>query len=111
MSSRLPTPRQRLRHALVAQWRGVPDGPIQDLPFRSAADLVGQVVTEAGLADRLRLEEVLAAWQEIVGDFLFRHSKPDSIQRGILTVRVLQPSVHHALSMERTRILKWLQEK
>ena len=82
-----------------------------DLPVRSVADLVGSVVTQAGLADRMRLEEVLAAWQEVVGDFLFQHSRPDSIQRGVLMVRVLQPSVHHALAMERPRILKRLQER
>lgn len=111
MSSRLPTSRQRLRHAMVSAWRGVEDGPIIELPTYSAADLVGKIVAQAGLADRMRLEEVLSAWQEIVGDFLFQHSKPDSIQRGVLMVRVLQPSVHHALAMERTRILKRLQEK
>jgi hypothetical protein len=111
MSSRNPTAQQRRRHALVAQWRGVPDGPVQDLPVKSVADLIGGVVAEAGLKDRMRLEEVLSAWRVIVGDFLFQHSRPDSIQRGVLTVRVLQPSVHHALAMERPRILKRLQER
>lgn len=82
-----------------------------DLPTMTVADLVGQVVAQAGLADRMRLEEVLAAWREIVGDFLFQSSRPDSIQRGVLTVRVLQPAVHHALMVERSRILKRLREK
>ena len=59
----------------------------------------------------MKLEEILAAWKEIVGDFIARNSTPDSIQRGILTVRVLQPTVHHALSMEKPRILKRLQAK
>jgi len=111
MASRIPTAQQRLRHATVAQWRGVADGPIMDLPVRSAADLVGKIVAEAGLGERMKLEEVLAAWREIVGDFLFQHSRPDSIQRGVLMVRVLQPSVHHALALERPRILKRLQER
>lgn len=111
MSSRQPTAQQRYRHALIAAWRGVEDGPLVDLPLRSVADLVGKVVAQAGLGDRLRLEEVLGAWREIVGDFLFQHSRPDAIQRGVLTVRVLQPSVHHALSMERPRILRRLQER
>lgn len=80
-----------------------------NLPAQSVADLVGKVISQAGLGDRMKLEEVLAAWREIVGDFLFNHSRPDAIQRGVLTVRVLQPTVHHALSMERLRILKRLQ--
>ena len=106
---RHPTARQRLRHALVSAWRGAEEPPIIDLPAQSVADLVGKVIAQAGLGERMKLEEVLAAWREIVGDFLFQHSRPDGIQRGVLSVRVLQPTVHHALAMERPRILKRLQ--
>jgi len=109
VSNRIPTYAQRRRHAMVSAWRGVDEGPILDLPSLSVADLVGKIVAQAGIADRMKLEEVLAAWREIVGDFLFQHSRPDSILRGVLMVRVLQPTVHHALAMERTRILKKLQ--
>jgi hypothetical protein len=109
MSNRIPTYAQRRRHAMVSAWRGVDEGPIIDLPALSVADLVGKIVAQAGIADRMKLEEVLAAWRDIVGDFLFQHSRPDSILRGVLMVRVLQPTVHHALAMERTRILKKLQ--
>jgi hypothetical protein len=94
---------------MVSAWRGVDEGPILDLPTLSVADLVDKIVAQAGIADRMKLEEVLAAWRDIVGDFLFQHSRPDSILRGVLMVRVLQPTVHHALAMERTRILKKLQ--
>jgi hypothetical protein len=109
MSNRIPTYAQRRRHAMVSAWRGVDEGPILDLPALSVADLVGKIVAQAGIADRMKLEEVLAAWRDIVGDFLFQHSRPESILRGVLMVRVLQPTVHHALAMERTRILKKLQ--
>lgn len=109
MSSRIPSYAQRRRHALISAWRGVDEGPIIELPTLNVADLVGKVVAQAGIGDRMKLEEVLAAWRDIVGDFLFQHSRPDSIQRGVLMVRVLQPTVHHALAMERLRILKRLQ--
>ncbi|MEQ1751597.1 MAG: DUF721 domain-containing protein, partial [Prosthecobacter sp.] len=98
MSNRLPTASQRRRHALISAWRDLDEGPIIELPTFSVADLVGKVVAQAGIGDRLKLEEVLAAWRDIVGDFLFQHSRPDSIQRGVLMVRVLQPTVHHALA-------------
>jgi predicted nucleic acid-binding Zn ribbon protein len=106
---RYPTARQRQRHALISAWRGADEGPVVDLPVQNVSDLVGKVIVQAGLGSRMKLEEVLGAWREIVGDFLFQHSRPDSIQRGVLTVRVLQPTVHHALSMELPRILKRLQ--
>ncbi|HAL71754.1 MAG TPA: hypothetical protein DCP71_08295 [Verrucomicrobiales bacterium] len=110
MSNRLPTAAQRRRHALISARRGMDGGPILDVPLKSVADLIGPIVAQAGIGDRMKLEEVLGAWKEIVGDFLYQHSRPDSIQRGVLMVRVLQPTVHHALMMERPRILKRLKE-
>lgn len=111
MSNRLPTAAQRRRHALISAWRGADEGPILDNPLKSVADLIGPIVAQAGIAERMKLEEILGAWKEIVGDFLFQNSRPDSIQRGVLMVRVLQPTVHHVLMMERPRILKRLQER
>ena len=82
-----------------------------ELPLKRVADLLEPIIKQAGLRERVQLEEVLAAWREIVGDFLFQHSRPDSVSRGILKVRLLQPAVHHALTMEKPRILKRLREK
>jgi hypothetical protein len=100
-----------MRHRLMAAWRGVSDGPVMTLPMLSVADLAPKIVAQAGLADRVKLEDVLSAWQEIVGDLLFRLTRPDSMERGILTVRLTQPSAHHALSLEKTKILKRLQAR
>ena len=102
---------QLMRHRLMAAWRGVSDGPVMTLPTLSVADLAPKIVAQAGLADRVKLEDVLSAWQEIVGDLLFRLTRPDSMERGILTVRLTQPSAHHALSLEKTKILKRLQAR
>lgn len=111
MSDRKPTPQQLMRHRLVAAWRGVSDGPVITLPTLSVADLAPKIVAAAGLADRVKLEDVLSAWLEIVGDLLFKLTRPDSIERGVLTVRLTQPSAHHALMLEKSKILKRLQAK
>ncbi|HBJ83272.1 MAG TPA: hypothetical protein DDZ88_05250 [Verrucomicrobiales bacterium] len=111
MSDRKPTARQILRHRLVAAWRGVADGPLMDLPTLSVADLAPKIVAQCGLANRVKLEDVLEAWEEIVGTFLFKLSRPDSIERGVLTVRLMQPTAHHALMLEKGKILKRLQAK
>ncbi|MGV3664117.1 MAG: DUF721 domain-containing protein [Prosthecobacter sp.] len=110
-SNRKPTVRQIMRNRLVAAWHGVPAGPVLDLPVLSVADLAPKIVAQAGLANRVKLEDVLAAWEEIVGTFLFKLSRPDAIERGILTVRLIQPTAHHALSLEKGKILKRLQAK
>jgi hypothetical protein len=108
---RKPTAEERRRHALISAWRGADEGPIMNLPALQVADLVGQVVAQMGLAERLQLEEVQAAWKAVVGDFLYEHSRPEAIQRGVLTVRILQPTVHHVLAGERTRLLQRLQSQ
>lgn len=111
MDHRKPTARQITRHRLVAAWRGVEDGPLMDLPALTVAELAPKIVAQCGLANRVKLEDVLAAWEEIVGTFLFKLSRPDVIERGILTVRLLQPTAHHALSLEKSKILARLQTK
>lgn len=89
----------------MAAWRGVEDGPLVDLPVQEISALIPDIIRQTGIADRLRLDEVVAAWRGIVGDFLAQSSQPDSISRGVLCVRILQPAVHHALMMEKGKIL------
>ena len=110
-SSRKATARQRLRHALIAQWRGVADGPLLDCPVAAVSDLVPKIVAQCGLSERLQMEEVSAAWTGIVGDFIARQTAPDGLKRGVLTIRVLQPAVHHTLMMEKARLMAKLQER
>lgn len=108
MSSRKPTASQRLRHALIAQWRGVPDGPLMNRPTVCAADLAPAIVAQCGIADRLQMEEIAAAWRTVVGAFLAAQTAPDSIARNVLVVRMIQPTVHHALVMEKAKIVQRL---
>jgi len=100
-----------LRHHLLSDWRGVWLPEPGQRKTQEVADLMGAVLKECGLNDRLQLEEVQEAWREIVGDFLFQHSRPDSIHRGVLQIRLLQPAVHHALMMEKGRIVNRLQQR
>lgn len=82
-----------------------------DHPVVSAADLAPKIVAHYGIAGRLQMEEIAAAWRGVVGDFLAAQTSPDSITRNVLTVRMIQPTVHHALMMEKAKIVKRLNEK
>ena len=112
----MPDPRKstaakRHRHWLITQWRGLEDGPLIDLPVKSVGDVLGKVMKAAGLGDRLMLDEVLAAWQEVAGEFIAKNTMPDGYLRGVLHVRCSQPSVHHAVVMEKAALLRKLNEK
>ncbi len=111
MNERKPTAAMRLRHNLLSAWRGVDNGPLIDLPTLKVGDLATQIMAKAGLANRVKLEDILAAWEEIVGNFLFKMTRPDTFERGVLTIRLMQPTAHHALMQEKVKILKRLQEK
>ena len=108
---RNPSSAKRHRHWLITQWRGVADGPLVDLPAKNIGDVVEKVMKAAGLGDRLLLDEVLAAWQQVAGDFIAKNTLPDAYLKGVLHVRCSQPSVHHALVMEKAALLRKLNEK
>jgi predicted nucleic acid-binding Zn ribbon protein len=101
-----------VRARVIAEWRGLPD-----IPFpRDTSQPIGPVLTkllkELGLGDRLREEEVINGWREIVGDFLAEHSLPQRLVDGVLQVRVLQPAMRYEMETTwRTEIVRKLRER
>ena len=103
---------EQLRARVLAEWRGLPELVVR--PDRAAAvgDAVRKVMAALGLKDRLRADEVLGAWQEVVGDFVAKHSSPQQLKDGVLTVRVLQPTVQFELDrFWKPKILAKLKER
>lgn len=101
---------QRLRHRILADWRGANAEPLIDNPVVTPQDLVPGLLREWKLDERMRLDDAAAAWRQVVGEFIAKHTAPHALKRGILTVRVLQPAIHHTLAMEKPRLLKKLQD-
>ena len=78
----------------------------------SVGALLQKILPKLGLNERLGEQQVMEAWQEIVGDFLARHSLPVALSGGVLTVQVLQPSVRYELDRNwKTDILAKLQTR
>lgn len=88
---------QKLRFLVLSEWRGLPQ--TYERPDRAVdcGSAVQKVMKELGLGERLRADEVLGAWREVVGEFVSKHSAPRSLKDGILYVSVLQPTVHFEL--------------
>lgn len=82
---------------ILREWRGLPEPLPKPDRQTSAADVIGSVMKSLGLGERLRQEQVLGAWQELVGDFIAAHATPHRLQNGVLFVRVLQPTMHYEL--------------
>ena len=88
---------EHLRARVLAEWRGMPENFVRADNMTPASDVVRKIMKSLGLGDRLKSDEVLAAWREIVGDFVAKHSAPQQLKDGVLYVSVLQPTVHFEL--------------
>jgi predicted nucleic acid-binding Zn ribbon protein len=102
----------RLRSKVIAEWRGLPDRPLLKDTAKPVREPLARLMQALGLGDRLREDQVKAAWSEIVGDFLAIHSEPVALRDGTLIVRVLQPTLHYELDrVWKPRLLQKLRER
>jgi predicted nucleic acid-binding Zn ribbon protein len=86
-----------MRARVIAEWRGHPEIPFPAHVSRPLGQILEKVVAELGLGTRIREEEVMSAWREVVGEFIAQHSSPQRLVEGVLHVRVLQPSMLYEL--------------
>ena len=85
-----------LRKRVLRDWRGLSSETKPDRQL-IVADVLTKVVTKLGLHTRIKQEEIAATWNEMVGDFLAAHSEPQQLSHGILSVRVIQPTIRYEL--------------
>ena len=101
-----------LRATVIAEWRGLPEKKIRPDRWQAPGDLLPKLMQQLGLSERLRETEVLAAWKQIVGDFIAAHSAPITLRAGVLFVRVLQPSLHYQFEqISKAEILRKLKQR
>lgn len=102
----------RLRAKVIAEWRGLREQPFVRDTATSIKEPLGKLMQALGLGDRLRENEVKAAWNDLVGDFLATHSEPVALREGTLIVRVLQPTLHYELDrVWKPRLLQKLKQR
>jgi hypothetical protein len=71
-----------------------------------ASALVSTVVGNIGGSWRGREQRVFLVYAEIGGDFLRKHTRPDSLRDGTLFVRVSSSAIAHHLTLLRGEILQ-----
>ena len=102
----------QLRSKVIADWRGMPERPFPRENWKPVAGVLEKVIAQLGLEKRVREEEILRAWQDIVGPFIAQHSAPQRLVEGVLHIRVLQPAMLYELDRTlRADILAKLKER
>jgi predicted nucleic acid-binding Zn ribbon protein len=103
---------QQLRARALMEWRGLPQTTFAVDTAKALPAIVGKVMQEWGLGERLREEEISRSWVQIVGEFVGQHSSPHRLRQGVLSVRVLQPTLCYELDrVWKKDILAKLQER
>lgn len=87
---------------MIAEWRGLPQAVPPPDRLKPVADPLAAVMKKLGLGERMREEQIVKAWREVVGDFIAAHSCPTRMKDGVLHVQVVQPTLHYELD----RVLK-----
>ena len=100
-----------VRRQVLAEWRRYPEPRDAARHLHAAGDLVCDVLAAMGVKAQVDEETVCAGWAEAVGPFLAGHSCPVALRDGVLTVRVVQPSVRYTLEQGmRKELLERLQQ-
>jgi predicted nucleic acid-binding Zn ribbon protein len=104
-------PSEAQRRAVLREWWGG-DEPI-DLNRRVnlAAAFIERILRETGASNGLEEEQLRQSWSGVAGDFIARHTEPQSFRGGILKLRVLQPAMRFHLEQMKAPLLARLREE
>ena len=79
--------------------------------FARVGDILPTVLKSIGLGQRLREQEILAIWPDVVGEEVAARTRPYKIEKGVLHVRVDHSTWMHELHFMEKEILRKLKER
>lgn len=100
-----------MRARVLREFRGVGEPLDLEKNISTAGALLGEVLRSLRLNEGIEESRLRTAWREVAGEFVARQTEPVSLRDGILTLRVLQPSMRFHLEQSRGQLLRRLKEQ
>ncbi len=100
-----------IREEILREWRGCDETPDLNARVHDAAKFISAILRAAGAEDGLHEDQVRAAWKELAGDFISRHTEPVSVKNGHLVLRVTQPAMRFHLEQMKPMLLARIREQ
>jgi hypothetical protein len=94
-----------IREEILREWRGYDEVANLNKGISKAENFIAAILKSAGLEDGLDEDQVRAAWKELAGDFIYRHTEPVSVKNGHLVLRVTQPAMRFHLEQMKPMLL------
>lgn len=110
-SSRFQSGQDRVRARVLRDWRGAWEPLDLNRNVSSAGALVESVLADLRLNEGIEESRLRGAWREVAGEFVAKHTEPVSLRDGLLTLRVLQPSMRFHLEQSRGELRTRLQSR
>ena len=95
-----------LRALTLKQWRLAE--PVKD-PTRNishAGESLDKILEELGATGGLEEKQLQEAWLKVAGDFIAKNAKPESLKKGTLVLRVVQPTLKFQLEQMKGKLLQ-----
>lgn len=100
----------RIRRAILAEWRGGDEPSHPDSGLHRPAEYLAGILRDAGASEGVDEEKLRELWREIAGDLVAKHTSPDALRGGCLTLKVLQPAMRFQLEQMKPRLLAKLRD-
>ena len=102
--------REAERARILEQWHGAGLPPDPNRNVTKAGDLLEGILSKLALEEGIDESRLRSAWREVAGEFVAGQTEPVSLRKGVLTLKVLQPSMRFHLEQSRAQILGRLQQ-
>jgi hypothetical protein len=110
-TSRKPRRGSGIREEILREWRGCDEAPDLNAGIHAAHHFITAILRSAGVQDGIHEDELRAAWKELAGDFIARHTEPVSVKGGHLVLRVTQPAMRFHLEQMKPMLLARIREQ
>jgi len=71
-----------------------------------AGEFLDKLLEEVGATGALEEKQLEEAWLKVAGDFISKNSKPESLKKGVLVLRVVQPALRFQLEQMKGKLLQ-----
>jgi predicted nucleic acid-binding Zn ribbon protein len=95
----------RVRRKLLTQWRGGVNPPSPVRNIHQPDEFLSGLLKSVGLSDGIDESRLKDCWSLVAGEFVAKHTVPESIRGGVLVLRVLQPAMKFHLQQMSGKLL------
>lgn len=97
---------RHVRHKLLTQWRGGVNPPSPVRNIHQPDEFLSGLLKSVGLSDGIDESRLKESWSTVAGEFVSKHTVPESIRGGVLVLRVVQPAMKFHLQQMSGKLLE-----